>query len=674
MKKQFLLLFIIGLIIYPAVANAQWVETINGSSIELGYDIAVDGSGNVFVAGYFKGSNVDFDPGAGTTYLSSPSSSKWAGFLAKYNSSGVLQWADAIKSDFDTYLYRLALDGSNNVYVTGYYTGTIDFDPGSGLDTVKGSGNTGFVAKYSASDGSLVWGDAIQSSSIASGQNLAVDGSGNVYCTGYFQSSADFDPSKSSTHTITGAGNYDIFIVKYAASDGSLNWVDSFGSSGEDKGVGIAVDASSNVFVTGYFSGAIDFNPGSGTTTLTPVGVKDVYIGKYSGSDGSFGWAKRIGGGTGTLVYNLCIDGSSNLAITGYFLGTVNFDPAGSSGDLTSQNSSSGDIFLAKYSSSGSYSWADDIGGSAGAGIGYGVAADGSGNVYLTGYYAGTVDFNPGSGTASKTSNSSSEDIFIAKYSSTGSYSWVNSYGSSGSTEAGYGIFAETSSYVYGTGIFTGTIDFNAGAGTDNHTASSYDAFFGKFNTSSGALPVELTSFTGEIVENTVHLNWETATEINNYGFQVERKSENGNWEKISLIRGSGNSNSTRHYSYIDRGLNNGVYFYRLRQIDNDGKFKFSKEIEINLSTASEGIIVSQNYPNPFNPETTIKYSIPKDNNVNIVLYNMLGAEQEVLFNHYQKAGAYSLQFDGSRLPSGVYFYRVESGVYSVIKKMILLK
>ncbi len=181
-------------------------------------------------------------------------------------------------------------------------------------------------------------------------------------------------------------------------------------------------------------------------------------------------------------------------------------------------------------------------------------------------------------------------------------------------------------------------------------------------------------SFTGTSFQNKVKLNWQTATELKNYGFDIERSSVNSKaWEKIGFVKGNGNSNSPKKYSFTDENPSSSKMQYRLKQIDNDGKFEYSKVVDITLNTPAK-FSLEQNYPNPFNPTTKIEYAIPSDNLVQIKIYNILGKEVMTLLNEYKKAGTYSIDFNASSLSSGVYFYKIVSGRNSEIKKMILLK
>jgi hypothetical protein len=186
-------------------------------------------------------------------------------------------------------------------------------------------------------------------------------------------------------------------------------------------------------------------------------------------------------------------------------------------------------------------------------------------------------------------------------------------------------------------------------------------------------VPVELTSFTAHAINDGVELNWTTATETNNQGFEVERKSANGEFEKAGYVAGFGTTTEPRSYSFADIKLSSGIYTYRLKQIDFDGSFSYSTEVNVDVTTPIE-YALEQNYPNPFNPSTTIKYSIPEDGFVKLSVYNLLGEEVTTLVNNVQKAGRYEVVFDASSLASGIYVYRLESSNFSASRKLMLMK
>ena len=212
----------------------------------------------------------------------------------------------------------------------------------------------------------------------------------------------------------------------------------------------------------------------------------------------------------------------------------------------------------------------------------------------------------------------------------------------------------------------------------------------GAFNTDGTPLPVELSSFTATVSSSSVKLYWVTSTEVNNYGFDIERNTplspfSRGEaadvWEKIGFVYGSGNSNSPKIYSLIDDNVSAGSYLYRLKQIDNDGKFEYSKTVDVSI-IKPDAFTLEQNYPNPFNPTTKIKYTIPSvtlrqaqgDVLVSLKVFDVLGNEAAVLVNETQQPGNYEVEFKAEKLSSGVYYYRLQAGTFVETKKMILLR
>lgn len=188
------------------------------------------------------------------------------------------------------------------------------------------------------------------------------------------------------------------------------------------------------------------------------------------------------------------------------------------------------------------------------------------------------------------------------------------------------------------------------------------------------SVPVELTTFTGSFVNGKLMLSWSTATETNNRGFEIERKTRSGSYQKIGFITGAGTTTIPQKYKFTDDKINSGTYTYRLKQIDFDGKYECSNEVEINTS-ASQSYALEQNYPNPFNPSTVINYELKTAGFVTLKVYDILGREVAALVNGYQNAGTHKVNFNASSLSSGVYIYRIQAGEnFSESKKMILMR
>jgi hypothetical protein len=187
-------------------------------------------------------------------------------------------------------------------------------------------------------------------------------------------------------------------------------------------------------------------------------------------------------------------------------------------------------------------------------------------------------------------------------------------------------------------------------------------------------VPVELTSFTATSENGEVHLKWTTATETNNQGFEILRSAGNNKeWQNAGYAAGFGTTTEPKSYSFVDSKLDAGEYTYRLKQIDFDGTVTYSEEVKVEVEIPLV-YSLEQNYPNPFNPSTTIKYSLSEDGFVKLSVYNLLGEEVTTLVNNEQKSGRYEVNFDASKLASGIYMYRLESNNFLSIKKMILIK
>jgi Ca2+-binding RTX toxin-like protein len=329
------------------------------------------------------------------------------------------------------------------------------------------------------SAGSLVWarrfGDALHDTAEA----IEVDGLGNVYTTGSFDGTVDFNPG-TGTFNMTSAGSGDVFISKLDR-DGNFVWAKRFGGPSAydlDIASGIAVDGLGNVHTTGTFQGTADFNPGTGTFNMTSAGDDDIFISKLN-SSGDFVWAKRIGGSNFDGAHGIAVDGLGNVHTTGYFIGTVDFDPGATNFNLTGV-SSYGNAFVNKLDAAGNFAWAKQLGGIDPA-YSSGIALDGLGNVYSTGAFRGTGDFDPGAGVFNMTS-AGSDDGFVSKLDSAGNFVWANRIG---------GIYEDTAANiatdefgnVYTTGMFFDTIDADPGVGTFTLISKgNADVFISKLN------------------------------------------------------------------------------------------------------------------------------------------------------------------------------------------------
>ena len=486
------------------------------SSSEKGYSLAVDTSGNTYTVGTFNAINVDFDPGTGTSVLVNAGGEDV--FITKLDSSGDLVWAKGISSTSNEFGNSVAIDSSNNVYVTGVFGATVDFDPGAGVQNLTSAGNYDVFVLKLTSDGSFVWAKRFGNNQWDEARSIKVDTSGNVYLTGNFAGTVDFDPDAATTTNLTSAGSADIYVSKLNSA-GAFQWAQNFGGTGNDQGYSVAVDSTGNVLTTGLFSGAVDFDPGTNSTsyTATSPGGEDAFITKLDAS-GQFVWAKAfLGAGLYTRSRAITVDANSNVYTTGLAYGTTDFDPSANTASLSAVGSS--DIFVSKLNSAGEYVWARMFGGSF-SDQGNSIAVDGSGNVHTIGALFGVADFDPGAGTA-QIGSAGTPSIFVSKLNSSGDYVWARRFG--GSTIEGNGITLDGSANVYTTGAFSNTADFDPSGCVVNIVADSYpDVFVSKINSQGNAPP---TSSSPDIVAPTASA---TTAKFRNTGSATVQSTELG--------------------------------------------------------------------------------------------------------------------------------------------------
>jgi len=396
--------------------NFLWAKQMGGASFTCNaYAIAVDSIGNVYTTGFFSGT-IDFDPGAGTYNLMAPGA--YAVYVSKLDSSGNFVWAKQfVAGNGNTdYGYSITLDDNGNVYSTGQFMSTCDFDPGPGVYNLTAAGNNDcFISKLDAS-GNFVWAKKMGGTASDISLSIKLDNSGNVYTTGVFTGTADFDPGTGTFNlSSSSAIDVDIFVSKLDNS-GNFAWAKRMGGISIDNGYSIAIDAGGNVYTTGAFMYTADFDPGPGIYSLSSIANQyDIYVSKLD-SSGNFIWAKQMGGAVADFGYSIAVDGQGNAYTTGYFnSATADFDPDTSA--TYNLNSWGGqDVFISKLDSSGDFIWAGHLGGTD-HDVGYGIATDVNGNIYAAGGFRSTADFDPGTGTYYLTCPSFPPNTFVVKLS-----------------------------------------------------------------------------------------------------------------------------------------------------------------------------------------------------------------------------------------------------------------
>ena len=431
-------------------SQTYFAVTFGGTGNDVATGIAVDSSGNSYITGYFNGT-VDFGGGDVTSAGDSDI------FVLKLDSSGTFQWVKTFGGTSVDYGQGINIDSSGNTYITGYFGETVDFGGGD----VTSAGSTDIFVLKLDSSGTFQWVKTFGGTSADFGIGIDVDSSENSYVTGHFSGTVDFGGGD-----VTSAGNYDIFVLKLNSS-GSFQWANSYGGTGFDYGNAIGVDSSGNSFITGGFVGTVNFGGGNVTT----AGNTDIFVLKLN-SSGTFQWANSYGGSGQDYGYGIAVDSSGNSYITGYFRNTVDF------GDGNVSSAGFTDIFVLKLNSSGTFQRVNTYG-SISADYGYGIAVDSSGNSYITGYFANTIDFGGGNVTTN-----GNWDVFVLKLNSSGTFQWVNTYGGT-ALDYGYGVAVDSSGNSYATGAFFLTVDFGGG---DVTSAGGADIFVLKLNSSGGGI------------------------------------------------------------------------------------------------------------------------------------------------------------------------------------------
>ena len=372
----------------------------------------------------------------------------------------------------------IVADSSGNVYITGGFEGTVDFDPGDGEMNLTSSGAAIYVSKLDGS-GNLSWAKSVDVMGGIYPTKIALDSSGNVYITGTFSGTTNFDPSTGISNLTAGDEYGDIFVFKLN-NNGDLIWAKSMTSMGgewwEDVGNGIAVDSSGNVYTTGSFSGTVDFDPGSGIYNLNSNGADAIFISKLD-NDGNFIWAKSMASGGEDFGVGIAVDSAGNVYTAGGFSYTVDFDPGTGTFNLTSAGDL--DIFVSKLDSDGNFVWAKNMGGTDYDGSS-GLKLDTAGNIYTTGIFPGTADFDPGAGIFNLTS-AGRLDIYISKLDSDGNFVWAKSMGGPGFDCGNSAV--DSNGNVYSSCGFEVTADFDPGTGTFNLTsAGELDIYISKLD------------------------------------------------------------------------------------------------------------------------------------------------------------------------------------------------
>ncbi|MDQ4120650.1 MAG: SBBP repeat-containing protein [Acidobacteriota bacterium] len=379
-------------------------------------------------------------------------------------SGGTYLWSKRFGSTNYDAGYSIATDSNGDVFVVGEFFETVDFGGGGLLS----AGSTDiFVAKYSGATGAHIWSKRFGGTLSDGANSIAVDGSGNIVLTGYFRDTVDFGGVP-----LTSSGSFDVFLLKLSGTNGNHVWSKRFGGTSSDGVLDVAVDVAGDVVITGDFIGNADF----GGLILQSAGGGDIFVAKYSGSNGSHLWSKRFGGTSTDSGQGISTDSNGNVFVTGFFnSSTIDFG----GGSLT--NAGGNDGYLAKLSASnGNHLWSKRFGGT-GHEFGRKVAVDSNNNVLLIGNFtSSTIDF--GGGALTNVSTQGYPDIYVVKYNSTGVHQWSKAFGGS-SFDAGRDIKVDGSGNPVITGYFYEAANFG---GATLNSAGNEDIFVAKYAGNNG--------------------------------------------------------------------------------------------------------------------------------------------------------------------------------------------
>ncbi len=448
----FITIFIFGTQKCLAQQVLDWANGLEGNG-SMGFSTISDPTGNVINGGQFNGT-VDFDPGVGTYNLSSIGLADM--YITKLDVNGNLLWAKQMGGVAGlSGANSITKDASGNIYATGTFTGTVDFDPGPSVSNLLSNGvHDCFIAKYD-SNGNFIWANSVGGTISDLSYSIKVDNTYNVLITGFFQGTVDLNPGPG-INTFTTVGFKDVFVLKLDMN-GNYIWAATAGSLFDDSAYSLQTDASGNIYTTGYIGYNADFDPGAGITTLSATAGPSAFIWKLN-SAGSLVFARALEGNGGSIYgQSIVIDNNGNILTTGFMNGPADFDP-----DINFVQSlpslGSNDIFVSKLNSLGDYVWGRVMGGTS-LENGYSIEVDQSNNIYVSGNFQGTADFDPGAATYNLTSVGNN-DIYISKLDPNGNFLCAGAMGGIGDDQ-GRCVHIDAFDNIHNTGYFTTVSDFD---------------------------------------------------------------------------------------------------------------------------------------------------------------------------------------------------------------------
>lgn len=687
---------------YNSDGNHLWSQSFGGAGIDEGLGLAVDSGGNVIMTGHIFNT---VDLGGGNLAAQGDDI-----FLAKYSANGSHVWSQFFGDTQTDYGYSVAVDDSDNIFLTGRFNGTVNFGGG---DLTGPANDDIFLAKFNA-NGVHQWSQQFGYLSNDRGYGVAADASGNVFLAGAFFGPVDFGGGP------LGGGSLNIVLAKFNGS-GTHLWSKSFGSTGDDEGRSVCVDASGNVFLTGLFVTSADFGGGA----FTSAGGDDAFLAKFD-AGGTHLWSRAFGSTGDDQGNAVAADSSGNVFVTGQFEGNADF------GGGAVLSAGGFDIFLAKFDGSGGHRFSLGFG-DTGDDYGNAVVVDGDDNTVMSGSFMGTVDFGGGDLTSAGI-----DDIFLAKFSGLPVDPLITAIADIPNDQGGEVLITFDAS-AHDTPLSpNGIVQYEAyrrqdappaapggiapaSPGTESPRLAPLDAGW----TYVGAVPAhgkaEYSMIASTIGDSTVALGpyysvyFIRAATASPYVFCDSYPDSGYSLDNLSpavptdlVLAGGQLSWSQPSTPDLDYFTVYGSDFYGLggaTVVD----YSVAANLDVSASpyvfyyvtatdfsgnesdpawlTTSTGVgetprryvLSVSNFPNPFRPRTTVRYTVPERSRVTVAVYDARGGRVATLVDRELKdAGAYRAEWNGrsdsgTSVPSGVYFARIEQGGSMVSKKMILV-
>ena len=668
---------------------------LGGTVFDNGRTMTTDNNHNIIACGNTSSSTAIATSGAFQTSYSGI----YDAFIAKFNSTGTIIWSTYFGGTSGTAPmsgHCVATDALNNIFMSGVTMSTTNIATTGTYQVVFGGNSDAFIEKFD-SLGSRIWGTyfGVAGGEVAYG--IAIDRSGNLLIGGAATNNIGGGSTSSASiatsgvyQTSYGGGAYDGFLAKFNSSGTALLWATYYGGSGSEQGQGIATDLNGNVYMAGYTNSTSGISSSGSWQSTYGGGAWDAFIVKFD-SLGNRLWATYYGQDQYDVAYAIGMDVTGNVVITGLTNSASGFTSSGAFHPTYHGGSTNGgDAFILKFSPSCTRIWATYFGGS-GDDFGRCLAFDYQGNIYLTGETSSTDSIST-AGAYQTTYGGGLYDSYIVKFDSIGAQYWATYFGDS-LTDIGYSIVVEWNGEILITGYTSSTSRIAASGGHQTvYGGGAGDAFIASFNTS-GSLPVQLMSFDAKPIGNwqnamsdlQVICTWQTASEVNNDYFELQRSVQSAQcsvncWEVIGKVKGNGMSNSVHSYQFTDnvsttldmtnlkQVQHDGTIYYRLKQVDFDGKSSLSDVRVVNFNQAknTEWNI----YPNPATNELHIFQSaicsLPTGQageQLAVSLFDITGKRvmENILFT-------ISTTINTSSLVEGMYFVRITDNNGMVVK------